>query len=108
MVVSVDNFARAESDRMFASILRDWGMGVNEWGHLREPTPIDRQTVIRMNRDTLYSALVADITDGATVSIPDTRGRYLSLMVVNQDHYVNKVFREPGDHELTVAELGTP
>jgi hypothetical protein len=29
-------------------------------------------------------------------------------MVVNQDHYVNKVFHEPGDHELTVAELGTP
>ena len=29
-------------------------------------------------------------------------------MVVNQDHYINTVFHEPGEHELTVAEFGTP
>ena len=29
-------------------------------------------------------------------------------MVVNQDHYINTVFHELGEHELTVAEFGTP
>jgi hypothetical protein len=29
-------------------------------------------------------------------------------MVVDQDHYVNRVVHEPGEHELTVGELGTP
>ncbi len=28
--------------------------GVNKWLHIRQPTPLDQQTVIRMNRDTLY------------------------------------------------------
>ena len=32
----------------------------------------------------------------------------MSIMVVNEDHYVNKVIHEPGEHELTVEELGTP
>jgi hypothetical protein len=27
--------------------------GLATWIHLREPTPIDQQKVIRMNRDTL-------------------------------------------------------
>lgn len=106
-LVNADNFARAETNRMFAAILRDTG-GVNQWLHNREPTPVNHQTVIRMNRDTLYSAAVADISAGATVTIPDAGGRYMSVMVVNQDHYVNKIFHEPGAHDLTMAEFGTP
>jgi hypothetical protein len=38
--------------------------GVNRWLYYRAPTPIDQQTVVRMNRDTLYRAAVADISAG--------------------------------------------
>ena len=38
----------------------------------------------------------------------DLLGHTLSVMVVNQDHYVNKIFHDPGEHDLTVEELGTP
>jgi hypothetical protein len=105
-LVNVDNFARAESDRMFAAIQADAG-GVNTWVHMREPTPLDHQPVIRQNRDTLYSMAVVDISGGATVTIPDAGGRYLSVMPVNQDHYVNKVLHDAGDHELTMAVYDT-
>ncbi|WP_237067411.1 DUF1214 domain-containing protein [Microbulbifer guangxiensis] len=76
--------------------------------HLREPTPLDQQTVIRMNRDTIYSAAVVDISKGATLTVPDPGDRYMSIMVVNEDHYINKVIHEPGEHKLTVEEFGTP
>jgi hypothetical protein len=105
--VNVGNFCRAESDRMLAGLLAAAG-GVNEWLHFREPTPLDQQTVIRMNRDTLYSSCVADISDGAVLTLPDSAGRYLSVMVVNQDHYINEVFHEPGNHELTLDRFDTP
>jgi hypothetical protein len=105
--VNVDNFVRAETDRMFTALQRDAG-GLNRWHHNRTPTPLDHQTVIRMNRDTLYSMALADISEGATITIPDAGRRYVSVMVVNQDHYVNKIFHEPGEHELTVAEFDTP
>ena len=48
-----------------------------------------------MNRDTLYSSAVVDISEGATLTLPDTAGRYLSAMVVNRDHYVNAVLHGP-------------
>jgi hypothetical protein len=105
--VNIDNFVRAETDRMFAAILHDAG-GVNQWVYMRKPTPADHQPVIRQNRDTLYSASVIDISKGATVTLPDGGGRYLSLMVVNQDHYINTVLHTPGEHKLTTAEFGTP
>lgn len=104
--VNADNFVRAETDRMFAAVLADAG-GINRLNHNRTPTPLDHQPVIRMNRDTLYSAAVVDISEGATLTLPDTQGRYLSAMVVNRDHYVNDVLHEPGEHELTTDRHGT-
>ena len=92
---------------MFAAIQAQTG-GVNRWLHYRAPTPIDQQTVIRMNRDTLYSGAIVDISAGARVTIPDTGGRYVSVMIVNQEHYVNAVFHDPGEHELTFEQFGTP
>ncbi len=105
--VNVDNFVRAETARMFDGTLAQAG-GVNRWVHLRGPVPLDQQVVIRMNRDTLYSASIVDISSGAVLEVPDVGDRYLSVMVVNEDHLVNRVLREPGRHELTVEEHGTP
>lgn len=105
--VNVDNFACAETDRMFAGIQTNAG-GVNRFEHNRTPTPIDQQTVIRMNRDTLYSFAIVNITGGATITVPDAGERYLSVMVVNQDHYINRVFHDVGDYDITVEEFGTP
>ena len=106
-LVSVDHFVRAETDRMFSSLAAEAG-GVNVLKHNRVPTPIDNQPVIRMNRDTLYSGAIVDISQGATVAIPDVGDRYVSVMVVNQDHYINRVFHLPGEHRLTVEEFDTP
>ena len=61
-----------------------------------------------MNRDTLYSLAIVDISEGATLTVPDSGGRYLSVMVVNEDHYINRVLHEAGDFELTIQEFDTP
>src|SRR3954467_15356191 len=105
--VNADNFARAETHRMMAGLQRDAG-GVNQFSHNRAPAPIDKQTVIRMNRDTLYSFAVVDISAGATLTVPDAGERYLSVMIVNEHHYVNRVFHDRGRYELTIAQVGSP
>jgi hypothetical protein len=92
---------------MFAGLQRDAG-GINRFMHNREPAPVDQQTVIRMNRDTLYSFGIVDLSDGATLTVPEAGGRYLSVMVVNEDHYVNRVFHDAGTYDLTVEEFDTP
>ncbi len=105
--VNVDNFVRAETDRMFAALSSAAGSRT-EWTHFRAPTPLDNQTIIRMNRDTLYSYAILDISEGASITIPDGGDRYLSVMVVNQDHYINSIIHEPGEHRLTMEEHDTP
>ena len=47
--------------------------GVNRWKHHRAPAALDEQAVIRTNRDTLYSMTVVNISDGATLTVPDAR-----------------------------------
>ena len=107
VIVNVENFVRAETAAQFDRVVENAG-GVNRFFHLREPAPLDKQTVIRMNRDTIYSSALVDISEGATLTVPDAGDRYMSIMVVNEDHYLNKVIHEPGEHELTVDEFGTP
>ena len=106
IVVTEDNFVRAETNRMLVGLQAQAG-GLNRWKHHREPASLDDQTVIRMNRDTLYSLAVVNISDGATLTVPDASGRYLTVMVVNQDHYINRVFTEPGEYPLTTEEFDT-
>jgi hypothetical protein len=102
--VNVANFVRAESD---AAIKKLYNMvGLNNWLHFRAPTPLDQQNVIRMNRDTLYSAVVLDLSEPATVIMPETGGRYQSLQVISQDHYSFAKI-EPGRYELTQKEVGS-
>jgi hypothetical protein len=105
--VTVDNFARAESDLYFGNMIKDAG-GLAKLLHRREPATIDNQTVIRLNRDTLYSAAVFDLDAGpVTVTMPDAGKRFMSLMVINEDHYVVSVTYGAGPHTFTKEKVGT-
>ena len=59
--VNALNFARAETDMYFARTVKQAG-GLGKFYHLRVPTPIAEQRVVRMNRDTLYSSAVFDLS----------------------------------------------
>lgn len=64
--------------------------------------------MIRQNRDTLYSVAIVDIGQGgATLTIPEVGDRYISVMVINQDHYINRVFHDAGTYQLTKDEFNT-
>ena len=107
IVVNVDNFDKAQTDFEFAGIIKQAG-GINKLHSNRAPTPIDKQNIIRMNRDTLYSTGVVNISRGATVTLPDAGKRYMSLMIINNDGYVNEVFYGGGSYKLTVEKFDTP
>lgn len=87
--VTVDNFVRAETDLYFNNALKDAGGATGKFGHHREPMSIDHQTVVRPNRDTLYSVALIDLDAGpVTVTLPDAGKRFRSLQVINEDHYL--------------------
>lgn len=103
--VTVDNFVRAESDMYFATLAKEAGLG--KLNHRREPASIDNQTVIRLNRDTLYSSGVFDLDAGpVTITLPDSAGRFMALQIISQDHYSWVVYGK-GPHRITREEVGT-
>jgi len=104
--VSADNFNRAESDMYFAGTIKNGGF--SKFNHNREVMPIDKQAVIRANRDTLYSAGVFDLDAGpVTITMPDAGKRFMSMMVIDEDQYVPFVFYGAGAHTLTREQITT-
>lgn len=98
--VNQQNFIRAETDNMYAAMVENAG-GTNRLYHFRTPTPLDKQTVIRMNRDVLYSGGVFDAKDSVTVSFPTLPDdRYASVYIIDNDHYVVDIIHEPGTHQV--------
>src|ERR1700759_3057643 len=106
--VTVDNFARAESDLYFSNGVKEAG-GIGKLFHHREPMAMDKQGVIRSNRDTLYSLAVVDLDAGpVTVTLPDAGKRFRSLMVINEDHYiVGGIQYGAGKYSYDRSKVGT-
>lgn len=104
--VTVDNFVRAESDLYIGNLVKEGGLG--NLAHRREPASIDHQTVIRLNRDTLYSSAVFDLDAGpVNITLPDAGKRFMSMQVISQDHYVPEVVYGAGTYTLDKDKVGT-
>ncbi|CAN7673933.1 DUF1254 domain-containing protein [Mesorhizobium sp. LjRoot246] len=105
--VTPDNFARAESDMYLAKSVKEEG-AFGKLTHKRQPVPIDKQTVIRMNRDTLYSSGVFDLDAGpVTLTLPDTGTRFMSMQVLDEDQYTAKVVYGTESNTFTKDQVGT-
>jgi hypothetical protein len=106
VVVTRDTFARAETDFHFAQTVRAGGFGTLV--HRRNMVPVDRQGVVRMNRDTLYSSGVFDLAAAqVTITLPDPGRRYMSLQVISEDQYTPFVAYAPGRYAIDQAQAGT-
>ena len=106
IAVTPDNFVRAELDLYFSGVVKDGGFG--KFMHRRQPTSVARQTIIRMNRDTLYSAAVFDLDAGpVTITLPDPGKRFLSMQVIDEDEYTPEVHYGAAVRTLTRDQIGT-
>jgi hypothetical protein len=105
--VNVHNFVRAETDRYFGKTAID-DDAFGKLRHRREMASIDKQDVVRMNRDTLYSSGVFDLdASPVTITLPDAGKRFMSMQVISQDHYTTEVAYGPGSFTYTRDKVGT-
>jgi len=97
--VTLENYKFAESDLAFYNITKL--VRTNKFFHFPvEEFDLDNQTVVRMNQDTIYSAAIVNVAEGATITLPETDGRYMSAVIVQNDHYIDQVFKTPGEHTI--------
>ena len=103
--VTPDNFIRAETDMYFGIFAKRGGFG--KFDHARD-LPLGENTGVRPNRDTLYSLAVFDLDAGpVTIALPDAGKRFMTMMVVDEDHYVSMVAYGKGTHTLDRKTIGT-
>ena len=86
--VTAFNYVRAESDIQMKGYIESFNC-FGKFHHNRQPYDVDNQITIRGNRDTLYSFGVWDLRSPVTVTLPGTKGRYQSIMIVSQDHSIS-------------------
>lgn len=102
--VTVDNFTRAETHGIMQSYVDQVGIG--NLLHIRTPTPLDQQNVIRMNRDTLYSMAVIDMTKPVSIVKPES-DRFQSMLLINEDHSMLPAIHDDGTFTLGQELTGT-
>jgi len=103
--VTANNYVRAETDfqmKAYNELLDCFGKLV----HRREAYDVNNQPTVRGNRDTLYSNGTFDLRSPLTITLPETGGRYQSLMIVNQDHSLVAAYG-PKTITLTEENVGT-
>ena len=101
--VTVRQFCPRRKRPLLRQLVKEGGFG--KFYHRREPAPLDQQTVIRLNRDTLYSGAVFDLDAGpVTITLPDAGKRFMSMQVIDEDQYTPTVVYGAGSHTLTQGE----
>ena len=103
--VTADNYVRAETDVQMKGYIESY-KSFGKFSHFRKPYDVDNQVTVSGNRDTLYSVGVFDLRSPVTVTLPETEGRYQSLMIVSQDHSIWGLYG-PKTGTLTEEKVGT-
>jgi para-nitrobenzyl esterase len=96
VTVTIGTFIRAETDSYFKT------MEFGKLRHSRTMASIDKQDVVRMNRDTLYSSGVFELEAApVTVSLPDVGRCFMSMQVISTGHVAGTVSHRASDRRLT-------
>lgn len=100
--VTLENFIHAESSMYFQK--QQDKFPVNQWQHVRQMADKDHQDIIRMNADTAYSIAIVDVSEGATISLPES-DFYQSILVIDENHYNPYVIYSGESVHLTLDDV---
>jgi hypothetical protein len=110
--VTDENYALAETEKIMEGYVQKIakttgtdGMGV--FMHVREGADPKDKTIMRINFDTIYSWAVVDLTEPATLVMPDIGGRYQTAWIVSQEHYNPIAIVKPGEYKINREDVGS-
>ena len=104
--VTPDNFARAESDMQFMTVVKRGGFG--RLTHEHDFPPAGRQSAPWADGDVLRSRAVFDLELGpVTVTVPPAGDRFVSLEALDEDHYTVGMFYGPGSYTFSFDNVST-
>jgi len=111
--VTPENYGLAETQQIMSGYVKKIAKatgtdGVGVIMNVREGADPKDRTIMRINFDTIYSWVVLDLSEPATIVMPDTKGRYQTAWVISEEHYNPFAFDKAGEYTLTKESVGTP
>jgi len=111
--VTPENYGLAETQEIMTGYVKKIAAatgtdGVGVIMNVRDGADPKDKTIMRINFDTIYSWIVLDLTEPATIVMPDVGGRYQTAWVISEEHYNPFAFDKPGEYILTKENVGTP
>jgi hypothetical protein len=104
--VTPDNFARAESDMQFMTVVKRGGFG--RLVHDRDFFNPGRQAASWADSDVLRSRGVFDLELGpVSVTVPAAGDRFVSVEALDEDHYTVSMFYGPGTYTFSFDNVST-
>jgi hypothetical protein len=101
--VTAENYVQAETDWNFA--LQQAQAQINTWTHNDRVTE-ENQTIIRSNADVMYSLGLVDVSEGATLSIPERPSGALQLIhYMDENHLTHGVIYAGESVSVTPDDL---
>ncbi len=106
--VDAYNFVRAETDLQMKGYASPPYNGFGKFAHSRKAYDVEHQVTLSGNRDTFYSFGVFDLSKSdLTITLPDSKGRYMTLMPISQNHDIYRGLNAPGTYTFKQSEVGT-
>jgi len=106
--VDAYNFVRAETDLQMKGYASAPYNGFGKFANGRKAYDVDNQVTLSGNRDTIYSFGVFDLSKSdLTITMPDSKGKYMTLMPISQNHDVYRGLNAPGTYTFKESEVGT-
>ena len=111
--VTAENYPLAETQEIMTGYVKKIAAatgtdGVGVIMNVRKGADPKDRTIMRINFDTIYSWVVIDLSEPATITMPDVGGRYQTAWVISEEHYNPFAFDKPGEYTLTKETVGTP
>ena len=110
--VTDENYALAETQVIFTDYVQKIAKatgtdGVGVFIHNKKGADPKDKTVMRINFDTIYSFIVLDLKEPATLVMPETDGRYQSAWFITEEHFNPMSLSKAGTYTITQEEMGS-
>ena len=103
--MTAEQYIQTESLAFFNNFYKR--AGFNNFFHFQKLSTKDDKWVVSPNQDTLYSLATINAKDGFTLELPDVGDRFISIQVVNENHYTPEYKYGGGTYHFTRKEVGS-
>ena len=104
--VTADKYVRAETDVQIKGYVETMDC-FGKFNHNRKHYSVDNQVTVRGSRDFIYSFGAFDLNSPLTITLPETDGRFQSIVLISQDHSIPPAQYAPKKITITKEEVGT-